>query len=101
VQDLAEVLVKPHRGAQDLRVLRGQQSKPRRLVEHARSRGVQYPGNRMSVGKLEILGDKFEIDEAARGVFEVPAPGIALFGRDRPAHFDHVGGDRRGVARSA
>jgi len=61
-QDLCEIIIEPHRGAQDLGVLGGEYTQPPGLLEHARGRGVENIGRRGGVNKLQILGDELDID---------------------------------------
>ena len=70
-----------------------------RLVEHARRRGVENVGQPVRVHQLQILGDEFDVDQPAGGVFEIPAVAVALFLGDRPAHLDDIAGDQRRIAR--
>ena len=53
----------------------------------------------MRVRELQILRDEFDIDQAAGGVFEVPALAIALFFGDRGAHLHHVARNQSRIAR--
>ena len=100
-QDLRQVLIEPHRRAQHVGVLRRQQAEPRRLVEHARGRGIENVRLLGRMHELQILRDEFEVDQPAGDVFQVPALLVALLGRDRGAHLHDVAGDRLGVARAA
>src|SRR4029077_1416883 len=48
--------------------------------------------------QLQILGDEFNIDQPAGGVFEVPWIGIALLFGDGAAHIDDVAGGRSHIS---
>ena len=54
----------------------------------------------MRVHQLQILRDELDIDQSADSVFEVPALAVAFFLGDGAAHFHHVAGDLRDVARA-
>ena len=48
--------------------------------------------------ELQILRDEFEVDQPARGIFEIPPVALALLLGDRLPHLDDIGGDSAGVA---
>jgi hypothetical protein len=64
-QDLYEIIIEPHRGAQDLGVLGREYTQPPGFLEHARGRGVENVGRRGRVNRLQILGDELDVDQSA------------------------------------
>ncbi len=89
-QDLRQVLIELRRGLEDIGVLRRSRpscAPPCRRPAPSRCRAVRASCWR---DKLQVLGKEFQIDQPTRDVFQVPAILIALLGRDRAAHLDHV-----------
>ena len=48
--------------------------------------------------QLQVLRDELDIDQPARGVFQIPDVVLALLQRDRAAHLGDVVGDDPAVA---
>ena len=57
-------------------------------------------GSVVGVHQLQILRDKFDVDQPAGDIFEVPALAVALLLGDRRAHLHHVARDQRDIARA-
>jgi len=52
------------------------------------------------MNELQVLRQEFDIDDAARGIFQIPDVVLALLVGHRPTHFQNVVGDDVDVART-
>src|SRR5581483_9276415 len=77
-QDLRQIVVKLDRRPQNFGILDRQYIQCPRLVEHTHRRRVEDFRKSMRVNELQILRDKLDIDQAAGGVFQVPARPVTL-----------------------
>ena len=100
-QYLREIVKQQNGRPQHGRILRLQNTRARSLLQHARRRRVEDFRRGRGMHQLQILRNELDIDEPAGGMLEIPGISIALFRRNRAAHFHDVGRDRVGIAPAA
>ena len=77
---------------------RGRQyAEPRGVVEYVQGVDIEDVGRGGGMNQLQILRDEIDVDDAARGIFQVPDVVLAFFQPDGAAHVGDIGGDAGGV----
>ena len=96
---MRQVVVEPRRRAQHFGFRLRQHTELCGVVEHRKRRDIEDVGLFRGVNELQILRDEIDVDEAARGMFQIPDIGLAFFLRDRAAHVGDVNRGARRIAR--